>query len=196
MDKNNNYFYLIIGPSGVGKGSIIKGLKNSLPNAFFPTSYTTRKMREGEINGQTYHFISEAEFKEMIQKELLLEWALVHQKAYYGTDKKSITTALQNKQNVIREIDFQGYESVKKLLPKNQIKVVYVTAGDWDNLKKRITSRSPISEEELEKRRQSFLIEENYKQEADYVISNLNGELDSAIQKLTNIIKANTSIDQ
>jgi guanylate kinase len=196
MDKINNYFYLIIGPSGVGKGSIIKGLKNLLPNAVYPTSYTTRPMRNGEVNGQTYNFVTEEKFKEMIQNNLLLEWALVHQKAYYGTDKQTIEKALQNKQNVIREIDFQGYESVKKLMPADQIKVVYITAGNWETLKKRIIGRSKISEDELEKRRQSFLIEEKYKEEADYIISNKNGQLENAINELVKIIQNNSSIDQ
>lgn len=186
-----NFFYLIIGPSGVGKGSIIKNLRNSDLNIFFPVSYTTRPMREGEKDGETYYFIDQTKFEEMIKLNHLLEYALVHQKAYYGTDKQSIQSALNNNQDVLREIDFQGYESIKKIIPKSQLKTFYIDAGGWENLKERITNRSPISDEELEKRHQSFLIEEQYKKEADYIISNTNGELKNATEKIKNIILQN-----
>lgn len=191
MQDLSNFLYLIIGPSGVGKGSIIRSLKESDLNIFFPVSYTTRPMREGEKEGETYHFIDKEKFESMISNQDFLEYALVHQKAYYGTDKASITNALQNGQDVLREIDFQGYESIKKLIPKSQLKVFYIDAGSWENLKERITNRSQISQEEIEKRHQSFLIEEKYKDEADYVISNMNGQLEEAIQKVKDIILNN-----
>lgn len=180
---------MIIGPSGVGKGSIISKIKDKLPNTVFPVSFTTRAKREGEIEGQTYFFISKGKFEEKIKRGEFLEYALVHKKAYYGTDKKTITEGLKNNQNVIREIDFQGYESVKKILNKEQYKTIYITAGDWNTLKERITSRAAITDEELEKRHQSFLIEEKYKDEADFIISNKNGELDKAVQNIIDIIQ-------
>ena len=180
---------MLIGPSGVGKGSITSKLKEKLPNVIFPISYTTRDKREGEIDGQTYHFISKETFEKKIKSKELLEFALVHKKAYYGTDKTTILEGLKQNQNVIREIDFQGYESVRKILDKNQYKTIFITAGDWDTLRKRITSRSPISEEDLEKRRQSFLIEQKYAKEADYIVSNKNGELDKAVQQVIDILK-------
>ena len=186
-----NFLYLIIGPSGVGKGSIIKNLRNTELNLFFPVSYTTRQPREGEIDGETYHFVDQDLFEKMIQQNEFLEYALVHQKAYYGTDKRSILNALQNQQDVLREIDFQGYESIKKIIPKQQLKVFYIDAGDWDELKERITKRSQISDDELEKRHQSFLIEQNYKNEADYTISNRNGELETATNQIHKIILEN-----
>ncbi len=188
MSQKQNYFYMIIGPSGVGKGSIIKNLK-TIPNTHFPVSYTTRDPRVGEQDGQTYHFISQEEFENKIEKNEFLEYALVHKKAYYGTDKASILEALDQGKNVIREIDFQGYESVKKLLEPNQYKSIYITAGDWETLKERITSRSPISDDELNKRKDSFMIEQKYKDEADYVITNKNGQLENAVQEITEIIQ-------
>lgn len=187
---SNSNFYMIIGPSGVGKGSIISKLKETLNNTVFPVSFTTREMREGETDGQTYHFLSKNEFEKKIQNNELLEYALVHKKAYYGTDKATILNALQNNQNVIREIDFQGYESVKKLLPKSKYKTIFITAGDWETLQNRITSRSPISEEELQKRQQSFEIEKKYENEADYVVSNKDGELNTAVENIIKIISS------
>jgi guanylate kinase len=185
---SNSKFYMILGPSGVGKGSIISKLKQKLPNTIFPVSYTTREMRPGEVNGQTYNFISRNTFEEKIKNNELLEYALVHKKAYYGTDKQTILDGLNANKNVIREIDFQGYESVKKILSPNQYKTIFITAGDWDSLEKRITSRSPISEEELKKRKQSYDTEIKYKDTADYIISNKNGELEQATQKIIDII--------
>lgn len=189
MISKKSHFYMIIGPSGVGKGSIIAKLKEKLPNTVFPVSFTTREKRQGEIEGQTYHFITKEQFENKISSKELLEYALVHKKAYYGTDKATILNGLKNKQNVIREIDFQGYESVKKILNKDQYKTIYITAGDWNTLKERIVSRAPISEEELNKRHQSFLIEEQYKDEADFIISNKNGELEKAVQDIIDIVQ-------
>lgn len=189
MNSKNVFFYMMIGPSGVGKGSITAQLKEKLPNVVFPISYTTREKRIGEIEGQTYHFITTQDFENKINTNQLLEYAKVHKKAYYGTDKKTILQGLKNKQNVVREIDFQGYESVKKVLNKNQYKTIFITAGDWETLKNRITSRSPISKEDLEKRRQSFLIEQEYAKEADFIVSNKNGELDKAVQQVIDIIE-------
>lgn len=191
QEKIKGTLLLIVGGSGVGKGSILKALKEDKSlGIFFPVSSTTRQPRPGEKNGETYFFLTEEEFKQKIDQDDFLEWAFVHQKAYYGTDKQSIIQSLKEGKTVVREIDFQGYESIKKILPKDNLKIAFVSAGDWETLKNRITSRSPITDEELQKRKASFEIEQAYEQKADFVIHNLDGKLEQAIQQTKEIIKS------
>ena len=87
--------FLIVGPSGSGKGTVISELKVAHPDFVYPVSYTTRDMRDGEKNGEVYHFVSRDEFKRMIEDDELLEYAIVHSNNYYGTSKKDIVDSLE-----------------------------------------------------------------------------------------------------
>jgi guanylate kinase len=180
---------LILGPSGSGKGTLINYVKTEFPNFVFPVSCTTRAMRPGEIAGDVYHFISKAEFQAKIAADEFLEYAIVHGDNYYGTLKSQILEPLAEGKTVFREVDIQGVQSLQKLIPKDKLKTIFIKTSkinDWEELKRRITSRAEISNEELEQRYKSYLTEIEFADMADQIIYNEN--LDRAKNDLKNTI--------
>ena len=105
---------VLSGPSAVGKGTIAKYIIDSYPNYFLSVSATTRDPRPGEIDGQSYVFVSESQFRAMADSGELLEWASVHGSNFYGTPRKPVVEALAKGHNVLLEIDVQGAFQVRK----------------------------------------------------------------------------------
>ncbi len=186
MSKNK--VFAIIGPGGCGKGSIIKELKKHLPNFSYPISYTSRNIRENEEPGDTYHFISKSEFESKIKNDDFLEYQLIHNQYYYGSDKKEILSSLQT-QNLIREIDYQGFKDISKTIPKSQLVSIFITTQNWAELAKRIQSRQKISAQNLKQREVSYQKEMIFSKTCDYVIANHNQQLDITVHKILTIIK-------
>ncbi|HPV63374.1 MAG TPA: guanylate kinase, partial [Fervidobacterium sp.] len=110
--SNKGILFVISGPSGVGKTSIIRSVLERVKNVVFSVSCTTRKQRPGEINGVDYFFISQEEFDEMISGNKFLEWAKVHDN-YYGTPSDFVFKHMDNGNDVILDIDVQGALNVK-----------------------------------------------------------------------------------
>lgn len=180
---------LILGPSGSGKSTLINYVKTEFPDFVFPVSCTTRAMRPGEIAGDVYHFISKAEFQAKIAADEFLEYAIVHGDNYYGTLKSQILEPLAEGKIVFREVDIQGVKSLQKLIPKDKLKTIFIKTSkinDWEELKRRITSRAEISNEELERRYKSYLTEIEFADMADQII--YNEDLDRAKNDLKNTI--------
>ena len=113
--------FLILGPSGSGKGTVMAYLHQEFKDAVFPISCTTRSPRPGEHDGDVYYFLNRDEFQKKIDAGEFLEWAKVHNDNMYGTLKKPILDALAAGKIVIREVDMQGVESIVKLLPRDQV---------------------------------------------------------------------------
>ena len=181
--------FLILGPSGSGKGTVLRALREKYNDFVFPLSCTTRGKRPNEKEGVIYHFISKGEFEEKIEASEFLEWAVVHQDNYYGTLKAPIMDALTEGKTVIREVDVQGLRSIRDLIPKDQLVSIFLTVPNWDTLKRRILKRSDMPEEELERRRQSFLKEMEWAKECDHVINSVEGEIDQLIGDVESILK-------
>ena len=179
---------LIIGPSGVGKGTAIKQIRQLCSQLFFPTSYTTRSMRQGEKDGETYNFITKPEFEKMIKQDAFLEYQLVHKTNYYGTDKQTIIDNINSGKVVLREMDLQGVQDVLSKQWPFEIKTIFITTDSWETLEQRIRQRSEISEQELANRKQSFQKEMEYLEKADYVVYSIQGEIDEMIESLISII--------
>lgn len=169
--------FLILGPSGAGKGVTIQSLRKRFNDAVFPVSCTTRPARPQEKDGEVYHFLSKQEFDEKIKSGEFLEWAVVHHDHRYGTLKKEILYPLEKGKMVIREVDMQGVESILKILSKDQIVSIFITTKSWEILKDRIMRRQKESDEELEKRRQSYLKEMEFSKQCDYVVESEEGNL-------------------
>lgn len=154
--------FLLLGPSGVGKGTQINLLRERHPEYVFPKSITTRKMRPGESEGNPYHFISDEQFDEYITNGEFLEWAQVHQAARYGTLRKPIEEALKEGKTVIKELDIQGLIQIQKTLDeghfdelKKKLRSIFILPPNEETLIKRITQRSEIKERELNARLES-----------------------------------------
>ena len=172
---------LILGPSGSGKGTVLRALRERHPDYVFPVSCTTRDPRPGEKDGEGYHFVSQQEFKDRMAEGDFLEWAVVHGKNYYGTRKADILGPLSEGKTVIREVDVQGLRSIRDLVPKDQLHSIFITVDGWDTLRRRILKRSQLPEEELQRRHDSFLMEMEWAKECDTVIESVEGEIDQLI---------------
>ena len=179
MEHITGHLVLLMGPTGSGKGTIVRHMKERFPELQFAVSCTTRAMRPGEIDGREYHFVADAVFDTKIQHEDFLEWAEFSGNRY-GTLKSEIINRLTSGAVVLNEIELQGVQQLLPLIPKKNRTLVYVEAGDWAALKQRAVARAPISEEHLEMRRQRYIEEVQMKPYADVVLENREGELEGA----------------
>jgi guanylate kinase len=179
---------LIVGPSGSGKGTIIKHLRERHPDWVYPVSYTTRQIRPGEEDGLVYNFISEDEFKKGIDEERFLEYAIVHEKGYYGTDKSEILGALEEGKVVVREVDIQGFNSIREAVDAGSLLTIFVEAGDLEELEKRIADRGKLPEEEVARRMESARKEIAQADECDFRVKNEYGEIERSVEEVDELI--------
>jgi guanylate kinase len=180
---------LVLGPSGSGKSSLIAHIRSTYSDIVFPVSCTTRELRPGEKNGAVYHFLSAHEFQDKINRSEFLEWAR-YGGNLYGTLKSEILPAFERGRLVIREVEAQGARSILALLPKGNVVIVFVDAGPWEALERRILARAPMSAEELEKRRKRYEEDISFRTEASYVVQNPEGALPDAKRQFEDIIRS------
>jgi guanylate kinase len=171
---------LVVGAAGSGKGVLIQRAKELHPEIVFAVSSTTRAMRPTEHEGQPYRFLSKEEFETHIEAGEFLEWATIDGGKLYGTPKAEVIPALTAGKLVLKEMDIQGIEQVRKILPKENLVTIYIDAGSWESLARRVQGRAPISDEELESRRKRYEYERVFKDEADYVVENFDGKFKDA----------------
>jgi guanylate kinase len=181
--------FLIVGPSGSGKSSVFMDLKEMHPEYTYPLSATTREVREGEKDGDIYHFYTKEKFEEGIEKGEFLEYAVVHQDNYYGLIKAPVLESLKSGETVIREVDIQGFDSIRKEIPKENLVTIFITVPSKQELIDRIVSRATISKDELEKRLESMHKEFARAKDCDYMVENKHGELEKTVEKVEEIIK-------
>ena len=179
---------LIVGPSGSGKGSVIAELKKRYPDWVYPISYTTRKKRPKEIDGEIYHFISKEEFKKGIKEGKFLEYAQVHSDHYYGTIKKEIINALEEGKVVVREIDIQGFESIREIVPAENLLSIFLMVESLDDLLVRISKRGKLPEEEIKRRMASAKREIDRSDECDYILPTITGQIVECADEVEDII--------
>ena len=119
-----------------------------------------------------------------------LEWAVVHQDNYYGLIKKPILEALNNGKTIVREVDIQGFDSIRKEMNSENLITIFITVPNKNELIDRIINRATISDDELEKRKESMHAEFNRARDCDYMVENGNGELDETVRKVSDIINS------
>jgi guanylate kinase len=170
---------LVIGPTGSGKSALLSFLQAAAPQIVFPVSCTTRAPRPGERDGEKYFFINKEEFEKREAAGEFLEWAS-YGGNYYGTLKSEILPKLEEGRLVVREVEVQGARQIRKLLPKENLKIVFIDAGSWESLERRILARAPMNDVELLARRKRYEDELSFKAEADRVIENRDGGLEQA----------------
>lgn len=185
----NGHLILIMAPSGSGKGLLINYLRATMPQVHFPVSCTTRTMRPGEKEGEMYYFITREDFEQRVKDDLFLEWAEFGGDLY-GTLKSEILPPLERGDLVIREVELQGILAFREIIPRDHYTVIYVEAGEWDVLCKRILARAPITEEQLELRRLRYLEESKAKVFADKIIENNENRLEDAKRELHDFVES------
>lgn len=183
---------LLIGPSGVGKSVILKSLKRDHPEFVFPRSATTRARRERE-GDDLYHFVTEEEFSKWLSEEKFLEWAQVHKGARYGTLLSEIIPAIEQGRTVVREVDVQGFQSIRRHPffvsgGRYKLNTIFILPESEEQLVGRITRRAPIGEEELHRRIESMRTELAVAPETDVQIRNVEGKLQETIRDVENAI--------
>jgi guanylate kinase len=189
----NGKLFLILGPSGSGKGSVLEEIRKRHPEFVYPVSATTREMRPGEQDGVTYHYITRKKFEEGIKSGDFLEHELVHEINYYGIPKKPVMVALDAGKTIVREVDIQGFEDVSKHIPKKNLASIFITVANQQELIDRIIKRAPISEEELKHRIVSMRMELAKARECDYLVENKTGQLEKTVEKVEKIIETESA---
>jgi len=182
--SKKGHIFVISGFSGVGKGTIINKILQDNPNIYFSVSYTTRPKRPNEIEGRDYFFLSKEEFKEKILNNEFLEWAIVNDE-FYGTSKTQVLQKIENKIDVILDIDVKGAIQVKSKLP-NLTTLIYVIPPTGLELLNRLKKRQTETEEQILKRVTTSLTEINYINAYDYIV--INDNLDECIKQVQMII--------
>ena len=177
--------FVISSPSGGGKGTLIRRVLGAVPGLSYSVSWTTRLPRPGEIDGVSYHFVSVEEFEHMRHGGGFLEWAVVHGHLY-GTARSVVEQDLAEGRDIILEIDVQGAESVRNVMPS--VVGVFIMPPSFSVLRARLRARMTERPEELALRLQNSRAEVARYQEFDYVI--LNDEIERASAQLASIVYA------
>ena len=180
--------FVISGPSGAGKGTIIKGLMSQIEDVKLSVSATTRNPRPGEIDGVNYYFVEMDEFQKMIDNGEFLEYARVYEN-FYGTPKEKVLNQLDAGYDVILEIDIQGAMNVKKAFPKAVF--IFILPPSMTELRRRITGRGSETKEVIDLRMSKALGELSYMDQYDYCV--VNGEVQEAVNRVKSIIVAEHS---
>ena len=181
--KNFNQLIILTGPSGVGKGTIIKKIVKKDNRFWVSISATTRKPRKGEVEGENYYFLSTSKFEEMIDKKLLIEWAKFAGN-YYGTLLKPVVEKINEGFKVILEIEVEGAEQIRKKFP--DALSIFLMPPSKNELEKRIRNRGTDKEDSIIKRLERASFEMDSAKEFDHVITNLN--VDETVKKIFEVI--------
>jgi len=179
---------IISAPSGTGKTTTCKRLKQRLPNLKIATSHTTRKIRKGECEGVDYFFISKEEFESKKNNNDFLEWAKVHTE-YYGISFESLDKHRQNGFDILLELDIQGVNSLRNM----DFEGIYIMIlpPSIEEMKKRLEIRGTETEEDIESRLKTGKEEIKDYKKYNYVITNF--EVEETVESILAIIRAEKS---
>ncbi len=168
-DSYEPLILIVSGPSGSGKSTLVKKLLE-LPGTMLSISATTRPPRAGEKDGEWYHFVSDEEFRRMVERGEFLEHARVFGKHSYGTPKKWLEEARARKCDLVLEIDVQGAEQVRKKLPESI--AIFIVPPSRQELEKRIRARGQDDEDEIGRRLERARLEMERYVDYDYLVIN------------------------
>ncbi|KQY64260.1 MULTISPECIES: guanylate kinase [unclassified Nocardioides] len=182
----SNRLVVLAGPTAVGKGTVASVIRDDHPDVWISVSVTTRPARPGEVEGVHYHFVSDERFDEMVERGELLEWAVVHKAARYGTPRGPVDEALASGRPALLEIDLQGARQVKVNMPEALF--VFLAPPSWDELVRRLVGRGTEDERERERRLETARVELAAEAEFDKTI--VNREVHAAANELVTLMKA------
>lgn len=175
--------FVISGSSGVGKGTLLKNFLNKHPEFKLSVSCTTRKPRDGEVEGVNYFYHTEEEFNTLINNNEFLEWAEFSGNKY-GTQKSYVTKKLAEGKNLILELDTVGALNVKKIMPEAIL--IFILPPSFEELEARLRGRHTETEEAIQKRLNSTKIEIENSKKFDFTV--VNDKIDDAVVRLEKIM--------
>ena len=169
--KNQKKLIILTGPSGVGKGTVVKEILGKDKNIWLSISATTREPREGEKEGVNYYFLNLKKFKEMIEQNLFLEWAQFAGN-YYGTPLSSVNQKIKEGFTVLLEIEVEGAKQIKEKFPNSMS--IFLLPPDKAELERRIRNRGTEKEEAIKKRLSRADYEISASNQFDFALTNHN----------------------
>jgi guanylate kinase len=175
--------FIISGPSGVGKGTVITGLLAKQSNIRLAVSACTRLPRESEVDGADYHFIDDVEFERKVSEDAFLEWCEVHGNRY-GTLKNEVDTHVNEGQNVLLEIDTKGAQKVKKRRP--EVIQIFIAPPSLETLRSRLIGRNTENSDIIDGRMKTAEAELASMDRYDYVV--INNEIDETVDETLRIM--------
>ncbi|MBD2101423.1 guanylate kinase [Leptolyngbya sp. FACHB-261] len=176
---------VLTGPSGVGKGTLLKALRQKHPDLFVSISATTRAPRPGEVHAQHYYFLSREQFAEWVEQGEFLEWA-EYAGNCYGTPRQPVLERVERGEKVVLEIELEGARQVAKSYP--QALRIFVLPPSWEELERRLRSRGQDSDIAIARRLARS--REELRAAAEFDVQLVNQELESALQQLEDIVFA------
>jgi guanylate kinase len=171
---------VLAGPTAVGKGTVAAAVRETHPEVWISVSATTRRPRPGEVHGVHYWFVSDEEFDRMIAEGELLEWAVVHKTARYGTPRGPVEASLAAGRPSMLEIDLQGARQVRRSMPDALF--VFLKPPSWEELVRRLVGRGTETAEERERRLETA--REELAAESEFDVSIVNHEVHAAADEL------------
>ncbi|MBQ4120150.1 MAG: guanylate kinase [Clostridia bacterium] len=180
---NKGGIFLISGPSGSGKDTLLVKLFKKRPDIEFSISSITRPMREGEIEGEKYNFITRENFEDMLKNDMLLEYN-VYAGNYYGTPKMPVINAIENGKDIIIEVDVNGAAKIREKLP--QAVSIFIMPPSYEVLRNRLSRRATETQEVIDKRMEIALLEIARATEYDYIV--VNDDLSAAVEDIISVI--------
>lgn len=184
MERKGKTF-IVSGPSGVGKSTVLHALFEGRDDLYFSVSATTRAPREGEVDGKDYHFISAERFHTLIEEDAFLEYA-EYVGNFYGTPKKFVDEAMDAGKDVILDIEIQGAEQVCTKRPETVR--IFIAPPSWTELERRLTARGTDTPEKIQKRLLRAKVELKQADSYDYFV--INDTVEEAVEELRAIMTA------
>ena len=185
MAQTRGNLFILSAPSGAGKSSLITALLKKHADMKVSVSHTTRSPRPGEDNAVHYHFVSADEFKALIAKDDFFEWAQVFDN-YYGTSKQAIESQLDAGIDVFLDIDWQGAQQVREIMPS--VQTIFILPPSKAELEQRLNNRGQDSAEVIAGRMAKAQSETSHYNEYDYVV--VNDDFETALSNIETIVLA------
>ena len=177
---------VIAGPTAVVKGTVARRILETNSDIVLSVSATTRQPRKGEVDGESYFFLSDAEFDRLIESDEMLEFAVVHGTHRYGTPRQPVVAALEAGKNVLLEIDIQGASQVKEQMP--EAITVFIAPPSWEELVRRLEGRGTEDSSEMERRLATARIELQAQDQFDHVV--INDDVAKCAQSVVELLRA------
>lgn len=190
-DAGRSRLVVLAGPTAVGKGTVAAGVRAEHPEVWISVSATTRAPRPGEVDGVHYWFVDDATFDRMVAGGELLEWAVVHRAARYGTPRRPVEEALAAGRPALLEIDLQGARQVRDTMPEALF--VFLKPPSWEELVRRLVGRGTETAEERERRLATARTELAAEEEFDVTV--VNREVHAAVEELVALLTASDRPD-